>query len=261
MSLPHNPLHDGSPEARKATSLLNKLTLSNFDSISDQIIEIVNMSEYESDARTLVFLARLVVDTAISQPLLAEPYARLYRKLMEEISPRVQNDGIKNAEGKPVAGGILWRRYLLNAIQHIFGQGCPRGTPPDVQEENNRTYLGAVSLMGEIFKLQMLTERVMHQCVRGLLTELESPAEADVQTLCVLLEIVGAILDTPRGCVYMDFCFSRIGEWTSNVSIPMRLRARIQDVVDLRSRKWKPAAQTQWEECIQVSMSARTLTS
>jgi translation initiation factor 4G len=43
--------------------------------------------------------------------------------MMEQISPKVQDDGIKNAEGKPFAGGHLFRKYLLNRCQEDFERG------------------------------------------------------------------------------------------------------------------------------------------
>ena len=33
---------------------------------------------------------------------------------MEQISTNVQDDDIKNTEGKPITGGQLFRKYLLN---------------------------------------------------------------------------------------------------------------------------------------------------
>lgn len=50
-------------------------------------------------------------------------YAQLCRKMMEQISPNVQADGIKDTEGKPVTGGQLFRKYLLNRCQDDFERG------------------------------------------------------------------------------------------------------------------------------------------
>jgi translation initiation factor 4G len=50
-------------------------------------------------------------------------YARLGRKMMEQISPKVQDDRIKNNEGKLITGGQLFRKYLLNRCQEDFERG------------------------------------------------------------------------------------------------------------------------------------------
>ena len=104
----------------KVKGLLNKLTMEKFDSISDQIIEWANKSENEKDGRTLIQVVKLVFEKATDEPTWSEMYARLCRKMMEQISTKVQDDGIKNNEGKPIAGGQLFRKYLLNRCQEDF---------------------------------------------------------------------------------------------------------------------------------------------
>ena len=118
-------LDSESPEVveRKVKGLLNKLTMERFDSISDQIIAWANKSEKEKDGRTLIQVIKLVFEKATDEATFSEMYARLCRKMMEQISPKVQDDGIKNSEGKPFAGGNLFRKYLLNRCQEDFERG------------------------------------------------------------------------------------------------------------------------------------------
>jgi translation initiation factor 4G len=68
-------------------------------------------------------------------------YARLCRKMMEQISPKVQDDGIKNSEGKPFAGGNLFRKYLLNRCQEDFERGwvAKEALPPPPQARQQQT--------------------------------------------------------------------------------------------------------------------------
>ncbi len=121
-------LHSRNPDSsdvvhRKVIGLLNKLTMKRFDSLSDQIIAWTNKSEKEKDGRTLIQVIRLVFEKATNEAMWSEMYARLCRKMMEQISPKVQVDSIKNAEGKPIAGGQLFRKYLLNRCQEDFERG------------------------------------------------------------------------------------------------------------------------------------------
>ncbi|OJA08524.1 hypothetical protein AZE42_02444, partial [Rhizopogon vesiculosus] len=85
---------------RKVNALLSRLTMETFDSISDQIIQWVN----GKDGRTLAQVTYLVLDKATEETVWSEMYARLCRKMTEQISPDAQNDRIKNSEGKPIAG-------------------------------------------------------------------------------------------------------------------------------------------------------------
>ncbi|KAJ6541573.1 armadillo-type protein [Mycena capillaripes] len=257
-----------------------------FDSISDQIIEWANKSEKEKekDGQTLSQVIRLVLEQAMDGGILSEVYARLCRKIMEQISPKVQDDGIKNAEGKPIAGAQLFRKHLLNRCQDEFERGwvakettaaaaatkdesenvakaaseksnaedTAAGEPGDKivlysdeyypAQKAKRQGLGLIKFLGELFKLQMLTERIMHECVKKLLVNVKNPEEEEIESLCKLISTVGLLLDTQKARAHMDVYFSRIKELakSSNLSWRMRfmLQARFRDVIALRERKW-----------------------
>ncbi|KAL0578929.1 hypothetical protein V5O48_003077 [Marasmius crinis-equi] len=267
-------LSRGSPEFVdwKVKGLLAKITTENFDSISDQIIAEANKSEKEKDGRTLVLVIRLVFEKAIDEATLSEMYARLCRKMMEQISPQVQDDGIKNAEGKPIAGGQLFRKYLFNRCQEDFERGwvAKDATAPatskskeghavkadtekkesevdEVASYSNEYYtaqkarrqgLGLIRFIGELFKQQMLTERIMHECVKKLLGSVENPEEEEIESLCTLLTTVGQSLDTPKARAHMDVYFSRMKELTRSLNVSSRMQSMLQDVIELRERKW-----------------------
>jgi translation initiation factor 4G len=260
-----------SPEIvdRKVKGLLNKLTMEKFDSISDQIIEWANKSEKEKDGRTLIQVIRLVFEKATDEATWSEMYARLCRKMMEQISPKVQDDGIKNAEGKPIAGGQLFRKYLLNRCQEDFERGWvakeataaaaatkamedkaakaaneKSSADPDSGEAGDeivlysdeyyaaqkakRQGLGLIKFIGELFKLQMLTERIMHECVKKLLGNVENPEEEEIESLCKLISTVGALLDTQKARAHMDVYFSRMKELGRGSNVSSRMQFMLQ---------------------------------
>ncbi|KAJ7270036.1 armadillo-type protein [Mycena haematopus] len=270
-----------SPELvdRKVKGLLNKLTMEKFDSISDQIIEWANKSEKEKDGRTLIQVIRLVFEKATDEATWSEMYARLCRKMMEQISPKVQDDGIKNAEGKPIAGGQLFRKYLLNRCQEDFERGwvakeataaaaatkamedkaakaaneksteaSAAGEQGDeivlysdeyyAAQKAKRQGLGLIKFIGELFKLQMLTERIMHECVKKLLGNVENPEEEEIESLCKLISTVGSLLDTQKARAHMDVYFSRMKELGKSNNVSSRMQFMLQDVIELRDRKW-----------------------
>ncbi|KAH6913934.1 hypothetical protein BKA70DRAFT_1383662 [Coprinopsis sp. MPI-PUGE-AT-0042] len=262
-----------SPEVveRKVNGLLNKLTMEKFDSISDQIIAWANKSEKEKDGRTLIQVIRLVFVKATDEANWSEMYARLCRKMMEQISPKVQDEGIKNQEGKPIAGGQLFRKYLLNRCQEDFERGwaakdataaaaaakaaddaAVKTSNVDKKEEEVELYseeyyaaakakrqgLGLIKFIGELFKLQMLTERIMHECVKKLLGNVENPEEEEIESLCKLLTTVGHLLDTPKAQGHMDIYFSRMEELTKSNKVSQRMHFMLQDVIETRARKW-----------------------
>ncbi len=112
---------DSSPEVidRKVRALLNKLTPENFDSISDQIITWANKSEHEKDGRTLIQVIRLVFEKAADEAKFSGMYARLCRKMMEQISPNITDESLD----KLITDGQLFRKYLQNRCQEDFERG------------------------------------------------------------------------------------------------------------------------------------------
>ncbi|TDL22991.1 hypothetical protein BD410DRAFT_769393 [Rickenella mellea] len=275
---PTQAVEPDSPELvdRKVRALLNKLTMEKFDSISNQLIQWANKSEKEKDGRTLIQVIRLVFEKATDEATWSEMYARLCRKMMEQISPNVQDDGIRNADGNPIAGGLLFRKYLLNRCQEDFERGwkakestaaaaATKATEDQAAKEAaekdgpkegggevlysieyyaaqkaKRQGLGLVKFIGELFKLQMLTERIMHECIKKLLSNVDNPEEEEIESLCKLLSTVGQALDTTKARGHMDVYFSRMKELATSNHVSSRMQFMLQDAIELRERKWIP---------------------
>ncbi|CAG8759245.1 7824_t:CDS:1, partial [Acaulospora morrowiae] len=162
---------------RKVKALLNKLTLEKFDSISDQIIEYANKSKDQRDGSILKEVISLTFDKSCDEPNFSQMYAQLCRKMMERIDPEIIDENMKNQD-KYVQGGALFRKYLLNRCQENFEKGWKVNVPvpanekgePDLMSEEyyiaakaKRHGLGLIRFIGELFKLNMLTERIMHE--------------------------------------------------------------------------------------------------
>lgn len=257
------PVNEDSPEVveRKVKGLLNKLTMERFESISDQIIAWANKSEKEKDGRTLIQVIKLVFEKATDEAAWSEMYARLCRKMMEQISPKVQDDGIRNNEGKHITGGHLFRKYLLNRCQEDFERGwaskestaaaaatkasedeAAKAAAENGAEDEAALYseeyyaaqkakrqgLGLIKFIGELFKLSMLTERIMHECVKKLLGNVANPEEEEIESLCKLLITVGAILDTPKARAHMDVYFARMKELRKSPNVNSRMQFMLQ---------------------------------
>ena len=244
---------------RKVTSLLNKLTVKNFDSVSNQIISWANKSENEDDGRTLVQVAELIFVRAINEPLGSEMYLRLCQKVMDQISPNVQKVSIKNTDGKPIAGGQLFRKFLVGRIQEEFERGwvpkhakvIPSSGEDEAAEQAKhkdgvvgklelysdqhyaaqkakRRRLGLTMFLGELFKAKVLPERIMHRCVKKLLCNQENPDEEAIENLCKLLTTIGQTLDTGKARIHMNVYVSRMDQLTECQNIRPRFRFMLQ---------------------------------
>ena len=249
-------VEEDSPELVESEikGLLSTLTMEKFDPISDQIIAWANKSEKEKDGRTLNQVVRLVFERATDQAACSKMYARLCKKMMAQISNNVQDDGIKNNKGIPITGGQLFRKYLLNRCQEDFERAWVSkeataaaaatkaleneaadaktnegGTEEIVlyadeyyaAQKARRQSLGLIKFIGELFKLQMLTERIMHVCVKKLLGNVDNPEEEEIEGVCKLLATVGSMLD-------MGVYFSRMKKLMKSPNVTPRIQSMLQ---------------------------------
>lgn len=232
---------------RKVRALLNKLTDTQFVPISNQLIAWANKSEIESDGRTLIHIIRLVFEKAMNEPMYTGLYARLCRTMMEQISPGVQDEQIRDAAGAPIPGGHLFRKCLLIRCQGDFERGFETRDTGKIDLFSSTYYaakqrgLGLIKFIGELFKLQMLTERIMHECIKKLLGNVEDPDERDLESLCMLLTTVGQLIDTPQARPHMDVYFDRMQGLCTNPNVTLRMQFVLEDVIALRERKWVPS--------------------
>lgn len=239
---------------RKVKSNLNKMTPNNFDKITLQILDISSQSKDESDGRTLRQVIQLTFEKATDEAHWAEMYAQFCKRMLESMSPEIKDENILN-KGEVVHGGALFRKYLLNRCQEEFERGWkldlgdrPEGETEEAKMLSDEYYreaaakrrgLGLVRFIGELYKLAMLTERIMHKCVQKLVDYEGMPDEAEVESLTNLLRTIGQPLDsTTNGPRMMDAYFMKINEMIAIEGLPSRLRFMLMDIVDLRKRNW-----------------------
>lgn len=244
---------------RKVKAALNKMTPEKFDKISDQILTIAGQSKNEQDGRTLRQVIQLTFEKATDEAHWASMYAKFCKRMLETMSPEIRDESILDKNGNVVSGGALFRKYLLNRCQEEFERGWKVDLPEQPADEDGkktgeaallsdeyyiaaaakRRGLGLVQFIGELFKLGMLTERIMHECVRKLLEFQGIPDEAEIESLTKLLRTIGGNLDsTDKGRGMMDAYFQRIQNIMDIENLPSRLKFMLMDVVDLRRANW-----------------------
>ncbi|KAL4807267.1 hypothetical protein BDV18DRAFT_115057 [Aspergillus unguis] len=226
---------------RKVKAALNKMTPENFPRISGQILEIVSQSKDESDGRTLRQVIQLTFEKATDEAHWASIYAKFCKSMLESMSPEIRDENIRDKNGNVVAGGSLFRKYLLNRCQEEFERGWkinlpekPEGVTEEAAMMSDEYYaaaaakrrgLGLVKFIGELYKLGMLTERIMHECVKKLVDYEGIPDEAEVESLTSLLRTIGASLDaSERGPAMMDAYFHRITLMMQTPNLPSRMQ-------------------------------------
>lgn len=240
---------------RKVKAALNKMTPEKFDKLADSILVIASQSKNEQDGRTLRQVIQLTFEKATDEAHWASMYAKFCKRMLETMSHEIRDEGIHDKNGNVVSGGALFRKYLLNRCQEEFERGWKIDLPQAKEGQANeavllsdeyyvaaaakRRGLGLVQFIGELFKLGMLTERIMHECVRKLLEFEGMPDEAEIESLTKLLRTVGATLDSSeKGPAMMDAYFQRIDSIVHLPDLPSRLRFMLMDIIDLRRVRW-----------------------
>lgn len=232
-----------SPELvqRKVKAALNKMTPEKFDKISDQILEITTQSKFETDGLTLRQVIQLTFEKATDEAAWSSMYAKFCKRMEASMDPNIKDEGIRDKSGQIVTGGHLFRKYLLNRCQEEFERGWkvnlppkPEGTPDEAVMLSDEYYiaaaakrrgLGLIQFIGELFKLGMLTERIMNECVRKLLDFEGLPEDETVESLCKLLKTIGYQLDTSeKSKSMMDMYFHRIGRMSEDKDLNSRMR-------------------------------------
>ncbi|XP_012437563.1 eukaryotic translation initiation factor 4G isoform X1 [Gossypium raimondii] len=225
---------------RQLKSILNKLTPQNFEKLFEQV-KAVNID----NAVTLTGVISQIFDKALMEPTFCEMYANFCQCLAGELP-----DFIENNEK------ITFKRLLLNKCQEEFERGEREQEEANKIEEEGeaklseeereekrikarRRMLGNIRLIGELYKKKMLTERIMHECIKKLLGEYENPDEEDVEALCKLMSTIGEMIDHPKAKVHMDAYFERMAKLSNNMKLSSRIRFMLRDAIDLRKNKWQ----------------------
>ncbi|KAF7844991.1 eukaryotic translation initiation factor 4G-like isoform X1 [Senna tora] len=224
---------------RQLKAILNKLTPQNFEKLFEQV-KAVNID----NAVTLTGVISQIFEKALMEPTFCEMYANFCLHLAAEL-PDFSEDNEK----------ITFKRLLLNKCQEEFERGereqeeankADEGEVKQSDEEREekrvkarRRMLGNIRLIGELYKKKMLTERIMHECIKKLLGQYQDPDEEDIEALCKLMSTIGEMIDHPKAKEHMDAYFERMKLLSNNMSLSSRVRFMLRDAIDLRKNKWQ----------------------
>ncbi|XP_076888763.1 eukaryotic translation initiation factor 4G-like [Bidens hawaiensis] len=227
---------------RKLKSILNKLTPQNFEKLFEQVKQ-VNID----NADTLSGVIGQIFDKALMEPTFVEMYANFCSRLAVEL-PGFGEDNEK----------ITFKRLLLNKCQEEFERGEREEEEANRTEEEGeikrseeereekrvkarRRMLGNIRLIGELYKKRMLTERIMHECIKKLLgfNQNTTPDEENIEALCKLMSTIGEMIDHMKAKEHMDAYFDMMLKLSNNMTLSSRVRFMLKDSIDLRKNKWQ----------------------
>ncbi|CAJ2669951.1 unnamed protein product [Trifolium pratense] len=224
---------------RQLKGILNKLTPQNFEKLFEQV-KAVNID----NVVTLTGVISQIFEKALMEPTFCEMYANFCFHLAAAL-PDLSQDNEK----------ITFKRLLLNKCQEEFERGereqeeankADEGEVKQSDEEREakrskarRRMLGNIRLIGELYKKKMLTERIMHECIKKLLGQCQNPDEEDIEALCKLMSTIGEMIDHPKAKEHIDVYFERIKLLSNNMNLSSRVRFMLKDTIDLRKNRWQ----------------------
>lgn len=195
---------------RKVRGLLNKLTPENFQKLSDDLLS----TELNSSV-ILKGVIILIFEKALDEPKYSSMYAQLCKRLSKE-APNFE------PEDKP----CTFRLLLLNKCKAEFENRSQSnelyeqhgGNTPEDEERRQlakRKMLGNIKFIGELAKLEILSENILHRCIQELLDKKKrgdttQDMSEDLECLCQILRTCGRILDTDKGQKLMGQYFERM---------------------------------------------------
>uniref|UniRef100_A0A672ZTJ3 Eukaryotic translation initiation factor 4 gamma 1 n=1 Tax=Sphaeramia orbicularis TaxID=375764 RepID=A0A672ZTJ3_9TELE len=230
---------------KRVRSILNKLTPQKFQQLMKQVTELTIDTE-----ERLKGVIDLTFEKAISEPDFSVAYANMCRCLMGLRVPTTDKPGTT----------VNFRKLLLNRCQKEFekdkdddeifekkqkeleaasGEEKQRLTEEleEAKDKARRRSLGNIKFIGELFKLKMLTEVIMHDCIVKLL---KNHDEESLECLCRLLSTIGKDLDFEKAKPRMDQYFNQMEKIIKERKTTSRIRFMLQDVLDLRRNNWVP---------------------
>uniref|UniRef100_A0A8C5HTX5 MIF4G domain-containing protein n=1 Tax=Gouania willdenowi TaxID=441366 RepID=A0A8C5HTX5_GOUWI len=198
-------------------SILNKLTPQKFEKLMTQI----QMLTIDTEER-LKGVIDLTFEKAISEPAFSEIYANMCSflnglEVQSEENPGCQAD---------------FRKLLLKRCQKEFEKDKDAN-----EEDKQRVREELEDFVGELFKLQMIREVIMHDCIMKLL---KNHDDQSLEALCKLLSTIGKELDVKKEKHRVDQYFQQMEEMVKEKKTSSRMRFMMQDVLDLRTNNWVP---------------------
>uniref|UniRef100_A0A673K1Q7 Eukaryotic translation initiation factor 4 gamma 2 n=1 Tax=Sinocyclocheilus rhinocerous TaxID=307959 RepID=A0A673K1Q7_9TELE len=233
---------------RKVRGILNKLTPEKFDKLC---LELLNVGV--DSKLVLKGIILLIVDKALEEPKYSSLYAQLCLRLAED-APKFdgQTPEIQSSQKQ----STTFRRLLITKLQDEFENRTKnvdiydkQDNPLTSEEEEQRAIakikmLGNIKFIGELCKLDLIHESILHKCIKTLLekkkrVQLKDMGE-DLECLCQIMRTVGPRLDHEKAKSLMDQYFGRIQSLMNNKDLPARIRFLLQDTMELRENNWVP---------------------
>ena len=177
----------------KITEHLNILTVDNYKTTSDNIFEIIK-DEIENQEKFL--------DVLFNKSVNEKAYVKLYSKLCKDFDKNLPQKAPKKEDKPTKKPTSMMRVKLLDKCRQIFKiennekfDEYIKVQDPDEREIKLKKFvLGNVNFIGELINIQILSKKIVKQCLNNLLARFNDP-KADKSLKMINLEAIVILLD------------------------------------------------------------------
>ncbi|CAF2066461.1 unnamed protein product [Rotaria magnacalcarata] len=254
---PYKPIDQATLDVNKKVlrdvkAILNKVTPQTFDKLQKKL-EALEIDRYEKlEGMITIFFSK-----AVDEPAFSFLYAKLCKQFQKK-QVTVPGD-----DGKLITH--YFRQILLTRCQKEFENDYrqeieyekrkaevetltddkKRKDEAEKLEEDlvkaKRRKLGNIFFIGELFKLQMLTDTIMYDCIEYLLRDKSD--EESIECLCRLLRTIGKELDGKAlektvNKTNLEKHYRELDGIIKEQKTSARIRFMIQDLMELRQAAW-----------------------
>ena len=232
-----------------ANLILNKLSVTKFDKLSDEFMSAGLDSEE---------LMGRAVEMVVKKAQVEEHFCFMYADLCRKITDQWSSGTTESEESL----GKMFRVRLLEYCKEEFGRDRVKeldeirqmSISPEEKDEREillkKRYTGTMRFIGEIYMKNLVNSGIMQGCIEELL---EAREEETLVCMCKLFRTIGAKLETNDGKRrttkvndYFEIISKMAVEHTNS-----RIRFMLKDLVDLRKAGWVERRET--EKAVKLS--------
>ncbi|CAG8845702.1 9636_t:CDS:1, partial [Racocetra persica] len=210
------------------------------ENVSNQIIAIVNRSKDEKDGHTLRTVIYVIFDYACQCRNFSDLYAHLCKSIMDGMDQEIIDKHIKMPDGYAAKGRNLFLKYLYTKCQIELEKGCAADLYIKRDDNNKKSndyflairerkrWLGLARFFAELFMRNVITESMIHKCVKHCLNKAQSPfIDQRIDFLYELLKTAGKLMDHEKARSHMDTYFERMAFFAQHTHLNKQLCAML----------------------------------
>lgn len=236
---------------KKIRGIFNKISLDNFDSLSEDLIKLINNIKTKTQVKEA---AKQLFDQILSEKKFISTYASLCLKLTKIV---IKGDPIQDMNIFSTTKNICLRKKyeklsfigeLVTLAENEFNKyiDCILTNKKLMVYEKIRM-INNMELIGELFLKKLIHTNIIHSSIKTMLEIIEKNSDTNnlssiaiddiVDSLCKLITVSGEKLDTYLDRYVIDMYFVRLDK--IKLFRCRRSQFIIMDIMDLRNNLWR----------------------